>query len=168
MPASRRSRRSLREETLANAAGIRVLQSIVSAVPVRLMKRDLLFVADQLFPLLEEKRLEMVAQNRSIKAKDGESVGKLLTAFARKTDESTLGKLVIESVILLSARTRADGGQDAPRSRSCLWNRHRGHRTQGQARVRRERQGKETREAVDKASAKDKARQRQSEPLRKP
>jgi len=78
-----------REEALANATGIRVLQSIVAAVPVRLMKRDLLFVAEQLLPLLDEKRLEMVARNRSIKAKDGELVAKLLTAFVRKADEGT-------------------------------------------------------------------------------
>jgi ParB family transcriptional regulator, chromosome partitioning protein len=100
-----------REEALANATGIRVLQSIVAAVPVRLMKRDLLFIAEQLLPLLEEKRLEMVARNRSIKAKDGESVAKLLTAFVRKADESTIGKLVIETVILLSARSQADSGK---------------------------------------------------------
>jgi ParB family transcriptional regulator, chromosome partitioning protein len=100
-----------REEALANATGIRVLQAIVAAVPVRLMKRDLLFIAEQLLPLLDEKRLEMAARNRSIKAKDGESVGKLLTAFIRKADEGTIGKLVIEAVILLSARTQADGGK---------------------------------------------------------
>jgi len=51
-----------REEALANATGIRVLQSIVAAVPVRLIKRDLLFVAEQLLPLLDEKRLEMAAR----------------------------------------------------------------------------------------------------------
>jgi ParB family chromosome partitioning protein len=100
-----------REEALANATGIRVLQSIVSAVPVRLMKRDLLFVAEQLLPLLDDKRLEMAARNRSIKAKDGESGGKLLTTFVRKADEGTIGKLIIEAVILLSARTQADGGK---------------------------------------------------------
>jgi hypothetical protein len=99
------------EEALANATGIRVLQSIVAAVPVRLMKRELLFVAEQLLPLLDEKRLEMVARNRSIKAKDGESVGKLLTAFTRKADEGTIGKLIVEAVILLSARSQADGGK---------------------------------------------------------
>jgi len=43
-----RSEKRRREEALANATGIRVLQSIVAAVPVRLMKRDLLFVAEQL------------------------------------------------------------------------------------------------------------------------
>lgn len=100
-----------REEALANATGIRVLQSIVAAVPVRLMKRDLLFVAEQLLPLLDEKRLEMVARNRNIKAKNGESVGKLLTAFIRKADEGTTGKLIVEAVILLSARSPADGGK---------------------------------------------------------
>ena len=100
-----------REEALANATGIRVLQSIVAAVPVRLMKRDLLFVAEQLLPLLDEKRLEMAARNRSIKAKEGESVAKLLTAFIRKADEGTIGKHIVESVILLSARSQADGGR---------------------------------------------------------
>jgi ParB family chromosome partitioning protein len=100
-----------REEALANATGIRVLQSIVAAVPVRLMKRDLLFIAEQLLPLLDEKRLEMVARNRSIKAKEGESVAKLLTAFLRKADEGTVGKLIIEAVILLTARTQSDGGK---------------------------------------------------------
>lgn len=88
MPASKPSRKSARrEEALANATGIRVLQSIVAAVPVRLIKRDLLFIAEQLLPLLDEKTLEMVARNRSIKAKEGESVGKLSTAFIRKAEE---------------------------------------------------------------------------------
>ena len=51
-----------REEALAKATGIRVLQSIVAAVPVRLMKRDLLFIAEQVLPLLDEKRLEMAVR----------------------------------------------------------------------------------------------------------
>ena len=100
-----------REEALANATGIRVLQSIVAAVPVRLMKRDLLFIAEQLLAAQDEKRLEMAARNRSIKAKDGESVAKLLTAFVRKADEGTIGKLIVEVVILLSARLQSDGGK---------------------------------------------------------
>jgi ParB family chromosome partitioning protein len=100
-----------REEALANATGSRVLQSIVAAVPVRLLKRDLLFVAEQLLPLLDDKRLEMVGRNRSIRAKDGEPIGKLLTAFTRKAEESDLGKLIVEVAILLSARTQPDGGK---------------------------------------------------------
>jgi ParB family chromosome partitioning protein len=100
-----------REEALANATGMRVLQTIVAAVPVRLMKRDLLFIAEQMFPLLDDKRQEMVARSRGIRPKDGESAGKLLTAFVRKADESALGKLIVETVILLSARTQSDGGK---------------------------------------------------------
>ena len=103
--------KSRREAALANATGIRVLQTIVAAVPVRLMKRDLLFIAEQMLPLLDDKRLEMVARNRGIKPKQGESAPKLLTAFVRKADESVLGKLIVETVILLSARTQSDGGK---------------------------------------------------------
>jgi ParB family chromosome partitioning protein len=100
-----------REEALANATGIRVLQTIVAAVPIRLLKRDLLFIAEQLLASLDEKRQEMVARNRSIKAKEGESASKLLTAFVRKADEGTLGRLIVEAIILLSVRTQADGGK---------------------------------------------------------
>ena len=100
-----------REEALANATGIRVLQTIVAAVPVRLMKRDLLFIAEQLFTLLDDKRLEMVTRNQSIKANQGESAVKLLSAFVRKADEGTVGKLIVEAVVLLAVRTQTDGGK---------------------------------------------------------
>jgi ParB family transcriptional regulator, chromosome partitioning protein len=99
------------EEALANATGLRVLQTIVAAVPVRLMKRDLLFIAEQMLPLLDEKRVEMVARNRGIRAKEGESAAKLLTALLRKSEESAIGKLIVESIILLSGRTQPDGGK---------------------------------------------------------
>jgi ParB family transcriptional regulator, chromosome partitioning protein len=100
-----------REEALANATGLRVLQTIVAAVPVRLMKRDLLFIAEQMIPLLDEKRVEMVARNQGIRAKEGESAAKLLTALLRETEEGTIGKLIVEAVILLSASKQADGGK---------------------------------------------------------
>ena len=100
-----------REEALANATGLRVLQTIVAAVPVRLMKRDLLFIVESLLPLLDERRLVMVARSRGIRAKEGESVGKLLTAFVRQAEESVLNRLTVEVVILLSARSQSDGGK---------------------------------------------------------
>jgi ParB family chromosome partitioning protein len=53
----------------------------------------------------------MVARNRGRKAKEGESSGLLLTAFLRKADESDIGKLIVEAVILLSAKTQPDGGK---------------------------------------------------------
>jgi len=37
-----------REEALANAVGLRVLSAIVAAVPVRLTKRDLIFIVERL------------------------------------------------------------------------------------------------------------------------
>jgi ParB family chromosome partitioning protein len=103
--------KSRREQALANATGMRVLQTIVAAVPVRLMKRDFLFIAEQMLPLLDDKRLEMVARNRGIRAKEGESAAKLLTAFLRKADEGVIGKLIVEAVILLAASKQADGGK---------------------------------------------------------
>jgi ParB family chromosome partitioning protein len=95
----------------ANATGMRVLQTTVAAVPVRLMKRDFLFIAEQTLPLLDDERLEMVARNRGIRAKEGETAAKLLTAFIRNAEEGIIGKLIVEAVILLSASKQADGGK---------------------------------------------------------
>jgi ParB family chromosome partitioning protein len=75
------------------------------------MKRDFLFIAEQMLPLLDDKRLEMVARNRGIRAKEGESAAKLLAAFIRKAEEGAIGKLIVEAVILLSASKQADGGK---------------------------------------------------------
>jgi len=100
-----------REEALANATGMCVLQTIAAAVPVRLMKRDLLFIAEQMLPLLDDKRVEIVARNRGIRPKEGESAAKQLTAFLRKAEGGAIGKLIVEAVILLSASKQADGGK---------------------------------------------------------
>lgn len=75
------------------------------------MKRDLLFITEQMLPLLHDKRLEMVTHSRGIKPKEGESAPKLLIAFVRKAEESALGRLIVETVILLSARTQPHGGK---------------------------------------------------------
>ena len=75
------------------------------------MKRDLLFIVESLLPLLDERSVALVARSLSIRAKQGESTGKLLTPFLRKADESALGKLMVRVVILLSAKTQPDGGK---------------------------------------------------------
>jgi ParB family chromosome partitioning protein len=100
-----------REEALTNATGMRVLQTIAAAVPVRLMKRDLLFIAEQMLTVMEDKRLEIIARNRGIRAKEEETAAKLLTAFLRKAEEGEIGKLIVEAVILLSASKQSDGGK---------------------------------------------------------
>lgn len=93
-----------REEAIANATGIRVLSSIGAAVPVRLTKRDLQFVMEKLAALLDERRLEILARQHGIKrTKDAEAIDKLFTAFVRRADEGTLGRLLVESTILLTA-----------------------------------------------------------------
>jgi ParB family chromosome partitioning protein len=93
-----------REEAIANATGLRVLSAISAAVPVRLMKRDLLFVAERMVNLLDENRAAILAKQHGIKkAKENESVGKIFTAFLRRADESTLGRAVVEAVVLLTA-----------------------------------------------------------------
>jgi ParB family chromosome partitioning protein len=92
-----------REEAIANTTGLRVLSAIGAAVPVRLMKRDLLFIAERLANLLDENRAAILAKQHGIKkAKDNESIGKLFAAFLRRADEGILGRAVVESVILLT------------------------------------------------------------------
>jgi ParB family chromosome partitioning protein len=93
-----------REEAIANATGLRVLSAISAAVPVRLMKRDLLFVAEHLANLLDENRAAILARQHGIKrAKENDSIAKLFAAFLRRADESTLGRAVVEAVVLLTA-----------------------------------------------------------------
>ena len=93
-----------REEATAQATGLRVLAAIGAAVPVRLMKRDLLFVAERLANLLDENRLAILARQHGIRQKrDDGGVAKTFVALLRRADESTLGRAVVESAILLAA-----------------------------------------------------------------
>jgi ParB family transcriptional regulator, chromosome partitioning protein len=93
-----------REAAIANATGIRILAAISAAIPVRLMKRDLLFVVERLASLLDENRLAVVARQHGIKkAKDSDSIGKLFVAYLRCAEESVLGCVLIELTILHAA-----------------------------------------------------------------
>jgi ParB family chromosome partitioning protein len=101
-----------REEALANAVGLRVLSAIVAAVPVRLTKRDLIFVVERLLPQLEERRIEVLARNRDIKmAQSCDSIRKLMGAYIRKAEEGELGRLLVEIAILHSPQTQAETGK---------------------------------------------------------
>lgn len=94
------------EEAIANTIGIRTLTAIAAAVPVRLMKRDLLFVAERLASLVDERRLEIIARLHDVKrGKDNDSIPKLFTAYLRRAEESQLGSAVVElSILLTTAR----------------------------------------------------------------
>jgi ParB family chromosome partitioning protein len=98
-----------REEALAQATGLLVVKAIGEAVPVRLMKRDLLFTVERLTAMLDERRLSVLIRLHEIaKPKDTDSPAKLLAAFLPKAEESTLGRILVEAVILLSMRTDTD------------------------------------------------------------
>jgi ParB family chromosome partitioning protein len=93
-----------REAAIANTTGIRILAAITAAVPVRLMKRDLLFVTERLAAVLDENRLTAIARQHGIrKAKDSDSITKLFAAYLRRAEESTLAGLLVEITILLTA-----------------------------------------------------------------
>jgi ParB family chromosome partitioning protein len=77
------------------------------------MKRDLLFMVERLAAMLDERRLAIVLRQHGIgKAKGpADTPAKLLTAFIRKAEESILGRLLVEIVILHSANSVNDSGK---------------------------------------------------------
>jgi len=56
--------------------------------------------------------MEVLARNRRIKkTQASDSIGKLIGAYIRKADEGELGQLLVETVILHSARTQSEAGK---------------------------------------------------------
>ena len=101
-----------REEAIAQTTGLRVLKAVGEAVPVRLIKRDLLFLAVRLTAMLDERKVAILMRQHGIaKPKSSEQPARLLAEFLPKAEESKLGRIVIESAILLSMR----GPQDTER-----------------------------------------------------
>ncbi len=93
-----------KEQAIANATGLRVLAAVSAAVPVRLMKRDLLFVLERLVALMDEQRIEMLARQHGIRQRRDEGgLAKTFAAFLRRADEGTLSRLMVETTILLAA-----------------------------------------------------------------
>jgi len=109
-----------KEQAIANATGIRVLKAIGDAVPVRLMKRDLLFVLTQTFPLLNEWQLQTLARQHGIrKDRETDMLDKLFAAFLRRADEGTLSRLLVEvSLVLASGRSN---GTNALREAAAVY-----------------------------------------------
>ena len=103
MKADQEKRR--REEAIAQMTGLRVLSAITEAVPVRLMKRELLFVVERLSAVLDERRLAIILRQHNLGKPNAaaDATMKLLTAFFRKADEGTLGRLLVELAVLQAA-----------------------------------------------------------------
>ena len=99
-----------RDEALAQVIGSRILKAIGDAVPVRLMRKDLQFLTGRLTTMLDERRLfVLIRQNNIGKAKDGDAPSKLVMAALQKADEGQLGRMLVQTVILLSIRSDNDG-----------------------------------------------------------
>ena len=98
-----------REQAVSETTGIRILAAIGSAVPVRLLKRDLLFVVERLAAMLDEGRLSIVAKQHGIKKQnDKDSIAKLFSASLRRSEESILGRIMVElTIVLAAARSNA-------------------------------------------------------------
>ena len=93
-----------KEQAIANTTGLRFLAAVSAAVPVRLMKRDLLFILEKLVSVMDENRVEMLARQHGIRQKrDDGAIGKTLTAFVRRADEGTLSRLLVEASILVAS-----------------------------------------------------------------
>ena len=93
-----------KEQAIANTTGLRVLAAVSAAVPVRLMKRDLLFILEKLISVMDENRVEMLARQHGIREKrDDGGISKTLSALVRRADEGTLSRLMVESSILLAS-----------------------------------------------------------------
>lgn len=93
-----------REEAIANATGLHVLAAIGAAVPVRLMKRDLLFILGRLVDVLDDCRIEALMRQHGIRQKrDDGGIRKTAAAFLRRANEGTLSRLLVESSVLLAA-----------------------------------------------------------------
>jgi ParB family chromosome partitioning protein len=94
-----------REEAIAQVTGLRVLSAITEAVSVRLMKRDLLFLVERLSAVLDEHSLAIILRQHNLGKPNAatDAPAKLLSAFFRKADEGTLGRLLVELAVLQAA-----------------------------------------------------------------
>ncbi|CAN5708184.1 hypothetical protein BH10ACI4_BH10ACI4_23200 [soil metagenome] len=93
-----------KEQAIANTTGLRVLAAVSAAVPVRLLKRDLLFILEKLVSVMDENRVEMLARQHGIRQKrDDGGLSKTLTAFVRRAEEGTLSRMLVEASILLAS-----------------------------------------------------------------
>ena len=104
--------RQRKQEAISRATGLRTLEAIGNAVPVRLMKRELLYLALMLAGKLDLPRTEIVAKLHHLSGtKETEPLSKTVQAYLRRAPEGTLGRLVMEMAVLL----RMNSGQDSNR-----------------------------------------------------
>jgi ParB family transcriptional regulator, chromosome partitioning protein len=102
-----------REEAIAQTTGLRVLKAIGDAVPIRLMKRDLLFTTERLVAALDERRIAILLRIHGVGKANGtaDAPAKLFASFLRKADEGTLDRVLVEVAVLQSAHSPAESAK---------------------------------------------------------
>jgi ParB family chromosome partitioning protein len=102
-----------REEAIAQTTGLRVLKAIGDAVPIRLMKRDLLFTAERLAAVLDERRIAILLRLHGVGKANGtaDAPAKTFASFLRKADEGTLGRVLVEVAVLQSAHSPTESAK---------------------------------------------------------
>jgi hypothetical protein len=125
-----------RDKAIAQATGLRVLKSVRDTVPVRLTKRDVLFVAERLAAILDERRLAVVLRLHGIGKTNGagDAPAKLLASSLRKADESTIGRILAAITVLHAAHSPNESAKVCEDRRVLQGGRGRDH-GQGQARL---------------------------------
>jgi ParB family chromosome partitioning protein len=99
-------------EAISRAIGLRTLEAIGNAVPVRLMKRELLFIATTMVSKLDLQRLEVIAKLHHLgPSKENDPLTKTVLGYLRGIPEGALGRLIVEMTILL----RVSSDQDSNR-----------------------------------------------------
>jgi ParB family chromosome partitioning protein len=100
-----------KETAIANTTGIRILAAITAAVPVRLMKRDLLFVVERLMSLLYEKPSGCRRPPTRHQEGEGQRLHReAVCCHLRRDEESALGGLLVE-ITILHAATRQNAAE---------------------------------------------------------
>jgi ParB family transcriptional regulator, chromosome partitioning protein len=96
-----------REEAIAQATGLRVLKATSDAVPVRLMKRDLLFVTERLAAALDERRLAIIFRLHGIGKANGAGrrTGQAARVLSSQGRREHLGRVLVAITVLQSAHS---------------------------------------------------------------
>jgi ParB family chromosome partitioning protein len=110
----RRFRGAAMAEKETGAACIREMtdaQVLEAQLVENLQRRDVHPLEEARGMLDERKIAVLIRQHCMNKTKDGEATAKLLSAFLPKAEESRLGRILVESVILLSMHNQADAAK---------------------------------------------------------
>jgi ParB family chromosome partitioning protein len=101
-----------REQAIAHAAGIRTLEAIGQAIPVRLLKRELLYVASMLAATLDFECVKIIMKvHRLTPKKEEDTLLKTLQVYLRTSSEGALSRFIMEMSILHRVHSAPNGNR---------------------------------------------------------